>query len=789
MMHLICNIDAFVLILQHSCNINKQMIRVLLLSLYTFLLPFGALAQDKINISGKVLNENTQEIVVHAYIKIGNQITVLSNHQGEFHLNNLPKGTLNLDISHVAYLPQKLSIELNKDSIFNIYLTPKSIGLDAVDIQKTGLTNSTHSLQAEQRIESQGKNLAEALSDISGVSILRTGATIAKPMINGLYGNRIILLNNGTRHESQQWGLDHAPEIDPFAHQKISILKNAEALRYGADALGGLVKLEQNDIIKDKLIAGAVNIGANSNGRGAYLNTQLEGTKQNFSYRAGITGIMAGNLKTPDYYIANTGKQELNGNLLLGYKKERHDFSAFFSHFGTELGIFQGAHVGTKEDIFARIAHGKPFDTYDFSYEISAPKQRVSHQLAKLGYTYNLDDNQKIETYYSIQQNHRREYDLRRVQSDDTPMADIVLTTQQAEAVYKNNYSQIGIFGSLQINNNTAGTGTTPIIPNFDNHNIALFASHKINYGRNHVEIGARYDYKYFDAAGYRFAYDQMNSDGSIPQYLLKDQRHFNNFSGVVGNSLAINQHLTWKSNLSLAWRAPSASELYSDGIHHGTGTYEIGNINLESEKGLKWLNTVQYKNKWLVVNADLFGQFIDNYIYSQPNPDSVRQTIRGTFPIFQYQQDNAIFYGLDLQAILNLHKNWNYELAFSSVRAKNTSKDTYLPYIPADRIQQAIAYRFMVKDNDAYLKIKHQYQAKQDRYEPNSDFAAPPASYHTFDILANMSFRTSNANKIGLLFSVENIFNTAYKDYLDRFRYYTHSLGRNTSLKINYTF
>jgi iron complex outermembrane receptor protein len=375
------------------------------------------------------------------------------------------------------------------------------------------------------------------------------------------------------------------------------------------------------------------------------------------------------------------------------------------------------------------------------------------------------------------------------VQSDDTPMADIVLTTQQAEAIYINNNSQIGVFGSLQINNNTAGTGTTPIIPNFDNHNVALFASHRINYGRNHVELGARYDYRYFDAAGYRFVYDQMNADGSIPQYLLQDQRHFNNLSGVVENSLIINPKLTWKSNLSLAWRAPSASELYSDGIHHGTGTYEIGNINLKSEKGLKWLNTVQYKNEWLVVNADLFGHLIDNYIYSQPYPDSVRQTIRGTFPIFQYQQDNAIFYGVDLQANLDLHKNWNYEMAFSSVRAKNNTKKSYLPFIPADRIQQAIAYRFSLRDNDAYVKIKHQYQAKQNRYEPNSDFAVPPASYHTFDLMANMSWKTTNVNKIGLLVSVENIFNTAYKDYLDRFRYYTHSLGRNTSLKINYTF
>lgn len=765
------------------------MSRILLLVFSSFI-SLCTIGQQKLNISGKVINAETNEIVVHAYIKVGNQITVLSNHQGEFHLHDLPTGNLNLDISHVAYVSQKLSLDLSKDTIFNITLAPKSIHLDEIAIKKATEKQSANTLKIQQRKESQGENLAEVLADIAGVSILKTGATIAKPMINGLFGNRIILLNNGTRHESQQWGLDHAPEIDPFAHQKITILKNAEAIRYGADALGGLVKMEPLDILKNRILAGSINVGANSNGRGGYLNTQLEGTKNSFSYRTGITGIKAGNLKTPDYYIGNTGKTELNGNILLQYQKDKHQFDLYASHFGTELGIFQGAHVGTREDIFARIAHGRPFENYDFSYAISSPKQKVNHQLAKLAYNFQIDDFQNFETYYSIQQNHRREYDLRRVASDNTPMADIQLTTQQFEAVYKNRNSQVGVFGSLQINNNKAGTGSTPIIPNFDNHNLALFTSHKIHYGPHQAEVGVRYDYKYFDAAGYRYDYKNQNTDGTISQYLLTDQRHFNNFSGVLGNTITINPSFAWKSNIALAWRAPSASELYSDGIHHGTGTYEVGNINLQSEKGLKWVNTFTYKKNWLNLNADLFGQLIDNYIYSQPNPDSVRQTIRGTFPLFQYQQDDAVFYGLDVQADIKLMQNWDYQFQFSSVRAKNTWKDSYLPFIPADRIQQAIAYNFSLRDNNnAYIKVKHQFQAKQSRYEADSDFTAPPASYHTFDIIASSSWKFNKSNSIALLVTIENMFNTAYKDYLDRFRYYTHSVGRNTSLKINYTF
>lgn len=747
-------------------------------------------AQQNFSVSGKVLDAQTKEIVVHAYIRISNQITVLSNHQGEFQFHHLPSGTFNLDVSHVAYLPEKISLDLTQDSVFNIYLTPRSVSLDEVNVEKTHYSNQSNTLKSTFRKESQGKHLADVLADLAGVNVLRTGTTIAKPMINGLFGNRIVLLNNGTRHESQQWGLDHAPEIDPFASGKISILKNAEALRYGADALGGLVLLEADKIETKKLVAGALNIGANTNGKSGHINTQLEGRKNHFSYRAGLTAMKSGSLSTPDYIIGNTGKNELNGHILLNYQKQKNEFSVYFSHFGTELGIFQGAHVSTKEDIFARIAYGKPLETYDFSYDIRAPKQKVAHQLAKLSYAYQIDESTRFETNYSVQQNHRREYDLRRVQSDDTPMADIVLTTQQAEAVYKTNNTQAGIFGSIQVNNNTAGTGTTPIIPNFDNHTFAVFSNHTIHYGRNHVDLGLRYDYKYFDAAGYRFAYDQLSDDGSVPQYLLKDQRHFNNFSAVAGNTFTISRQFIWKSNFSLAWRAPSASELYSDGIHHGTGTYEIGNINLQSEKGLKWVNTFTYQNSWLHWNADLFGQVIDNYIYSQPNPDSVRQTIRGTFPIFQSAQDDAIFYGIDIQTTAHINAHWDYELNFSSVRAKNTSKNSYLPYIPADRIQQAITYKYSLSENNhSYIKAKHQFQSRQSRYETASDFSPPPISYHTFDLIAYSNWKLSPTRSIGVSLIGENIFNKSYKDYLDRFRYFSHSVGRNFALKVNYTF
>lgn len=755
-----------------------------------------AMAQEKgchLHVKGKVIASENNQPIAHAQIKIANQHTVLSNHQGEYIIQNLCEGTVNLYLSHISYKAQHQSFTIQKDTIITLFMDNKSVELETVGVQSVVAKKNSQSgykISQEKIKLSQGNNLAEVLANIDGVSVLKTGTNISKPVLNGLFGNRLILLNNGVRHESQQWGPDHAPEIDPFAGQDIIVIKNADAVRYGPDALAGIIQINPSAIDKSRKVLSNTALVLNTNGRGAVLNTQLEGNIKNFAYRFGVTGKKSGNLKTADYYLGNTGTEELNLNLLTEYKWKKSDFQFSFSHFSTTLGIFEGAHIGSKEDILSRIAHGRPFEIYDFSYDINAPKQEVMHQVAKLRYQYKINDDSKLEAQYSFQRNHRKEFDLRRVLEDNVPMADIILSTQQLELIYKRLNTMVGISGTLQVNNNTPGTGSTPFIPNFDNHTLGVFASQQIPFGKKVVELGIRYDYKYFDVAGYRYDYNNPNNDGSIDQYLLKDQKHFNNISGIAGLSYPINTNLSWKTNIGLAWRAPSANELYSDGIHHGTGTYEVGNQALKSEKGIKWVNSLFFKNQSINAHLDIFTQMIDDYIYSEPTPDSTRQTIRGTFPLFQYTQANALFYGLDYTMDINVARDWTYELGVAIVRAKNTSDDEYLPYIPTDSYRQAIRYSLPIRRlSDTYVKIEQVFHDKQRRYTEGTDFTVPPSAYTLFNMAAGTYIKSKSNRITGIHLTVDNLFNTEYKDYMDRFRYYAHALGRNISLKINYTF
>ena len=79
--------------------------------------------------------------------------------------------------------------------------------------------------------EIRGLSLGESLKSIAGVNSLQTGPSISKPVIHGVYSNRILILNNGVRQEGQNWGNDHAPEIDPFIATKLSVIKGPASIR------------------------------------------------------------------------------------------------------------------------------------------------------------------------------------------------------------------------------------------------------------------------------------------------------------------------------------------------------------------------------------------------------------------------------------------------------------------------------------------------------------------------------------------------------------------------------
>jgi iron complex outermembrane receptor protein len=673
-------------------------------------------------------------------------------------------------------------------------------------------TSVSSTLSQQQLDMSRGAALGDVLKAVSGVNVLKTGATISKPVVHGLHSNRVLILNNGVRLEGQAWGAEHAPEIDPFIAKRMHVVKGAESVRYGAEAIGGLILVEPPELPEGPEVGGELYATAASNGRSlatsAMLNGGVSGWK-GFGWRVQGTFRKAGNARSADYFLGNTGLGELNYSAAMGYKTAHSAYEAYYSQFSTTLGIVYSAHVGTREDIDARIAAGRPQESYGFTYDITAPRQRINHQLLKLKAHYDFKDHQSMTVVYGLQQNHRKEFDFRRGDREALPITDLVLNTHTLDLDLEKTLPSgvkrtYGFNGLLQVNNNVPGTLANTFIPNYDSFTGGVFAIQKWPGKVFDFEAGLRYDFKTFDAAGFRFLTDQpegasdqsatdSNQSGDsgaagVSEEYYGGQSQFHNITGSAGALWRLNQSWHLTTNIGVAWRVPTANELFSNGLHHGAGLYEIGDPSMKSEQGYKWINAIKHFSGPLTFELDVYAQLIRHYIYSQPDL-SYRQTVRGTYPVFRYRQTNASFIGADLSASYRFLPRLSYQVNAAIVRARDIQNDRYLPYIPADRVDHSIKLELDVKGlQESYIQFGHGLVARQHRYDPASDFAAPPPAYHLFNFIAGTRYAIGS-RQLGANIGVENLFNKSYKEYMNRYRYYIHDMGRNITLRLNYTF
>ncbi len=735
-----------------------------------------------------IVDEQTLQPVVGAVVQL-NKVNSQSDPDGYAVFPRVCQGLFHVHVQATGYQSTGQELRYDYTDSIRIVLQPLRNTLDAIEIsshrQSVQSANAVSSLQGEELDKLKGKNLAGMLSNIAGVQMLQTGATIGKPVVNGMHSNRLLILNNGIRQEGQQWGSEHAPEIDPFIAQSISVIKGAEAIRYGAEAMGGVIIIEPPALPKDSALHAEVDLATASNGRSGTVAGMLSGNLKRIptlSWRVQGSGKQGGNFNSAHYYLDNTGVKELNYSAALGYSGKHLQFDLFYSRFNTELGIFKGSHIGSKEDLLAAINRGAPATEGSFYYGIDAPRQHIDHHLLKARGHIHLTDYLHINLQYGFQKNRRQEYDLRRGGRTSIPSMDFDLLTHTADATLE--YfdgsrwkGMVGVNGTMQQNSSAANLYTSPLIPDYNSSGTGVYAIGKWLQRTFELEAGVRYDYKYLTALGYR---------GPV---LYGGQRSFHNVSGSLGLVYHINNQTEFKSNIGTAWRPPTVNELYSTGLHHGAAAVEYGDSSLQSEKSIQWMNTVHYANtaQWLILDADIYAHYFNGYIYLMPT-GTFSESLRGAFPVFQAESTNALFAGADLSAQLRFSKHFTYQVKAAIVRAKDVQHDRYLPMIPADKWEHSLTARYDLLPflQESYLQLTHVYVARQSRYEPNSDFAAPPPAYQLININLGTQLHFGKQN-LSVHFSIENLTNVSYKDYMNRYRYYAHDIGRNYVLRLSY--
>jgi len=733
-------------------------------------------------ISGKINNKANQQVVagVTVLVKPGN-FKVISDSLGNFFIPQLCPKKYILELYSKNELIERKTINLLKSETLNF-----SINLNVADLEEVVVTakkdanqNTIKQSLSEKEInQTRGQTLGEVLQRVNGVTVLQTGSTIFKPVIHGLHSQRILILNNGVRQEGQQWGSEHAPEIDPFTADKFTVLKGAGALRYGSDAIGGAVLVEPKALPETVGTSGEINTAYFDNNRMYVLNGMVQHTLKKapaFSWRLQATYKRGGNSRTPNYWLWNTGVEEFNYAATAVYRGKKVTTELFLSAFNTDLGIFTGSHIGNLTDLQTAIQSNKPLQNIDaFSYEIGRPRQEVSHFMLKSKTVYQLNEWYKMNLVISRQENIRREYD--RAIITDRPELDLNIGTsivdlslEQVEG--KPQQTIVGITGTLQEN---VWSGSRFFIPNFKSTNLSAYAIRKWNVQPWSFETGIRYDYKTLTT--FR---NQNNQIRSLDQ-------QFNNLSASVGATYKINRDLRLLINAAMAWRAPQVNELFVNGLHHGSASFEIGDSTLKSEKAYNFSAQLKYEpdSSWNI-DIGVYYNLIDDFINLVPSvPPTL--TLRGAYPTFRFIQTNALLAGTDISVQKIFSKHWTGGVKAAILFARDRVKNDWLLQMPANRFEYDLTYNFSTRQmRNSYVQLKWIQVLEQTRVPTGfTDYLPPPPAYN----LLNIEFATTlqiynKSTTFGL--SVLNSLNTQYRDYMNRFRYFNDEVGRSLVLRV----
>ena len=750
-------------------------------------------AQDSdslVTLSGKVMSRDSRPLPGATLFISELDRGTATDTNGRFLLEKLQTGTYQLEIRYIGYhkIDTLITLDRSKEVVFTLSVNAALMDELFVTAGRDTLAASVKSttvLTKDELDRNRGQTLGDMLEKIPGVTTMTTGPAVSKPVIRGLHSQRIALINHGVTQEGQQWGSDHAPEIDPFSPDRLEVIRGASGVEYGPGAIGGVVRVDTDPIQKNVPIKGMLSLNGYTNNNQGAGSLRLEGgtgAQNNLGWRIQSSYRNAGDSQSPDDVIRNSGFRERNFNMTLNYEQSRLRHDLYFSHFETELGIFRGAHIGNVTDLKRAIELGRPTVDFEASRSIDNPRQEINHDLLRYKGRYNWENIGQLELQVGWQENRRKEFDLHRnfgsqAGLNDRAAFDLELTTWTADLKFRHEPTELGFWGTTGITSmkqaNVRQTSGS-LIPNFSSWTAGAFALEHWSNDRINAEVGIRVDL-------------HQRQVFTVEDRIVREH-NFSYASPSFAGGLTYTFKPDWSvsGNISTAWRPPGVNEQFSDGVHHGTAQFEQGNINLDPERSFSTDITLRHKSPATFFEVSVFNNIIDNYIFLQPGDEPVL-SIRGSFPFFSYEQTKARISGFELLSEHRLTRRLQLGSSVSVLRGWNRTQNRPLIFMPSDRFQLTAHYDFLrgiAPLNNSYIEVSGMLVRRQTHFPQGIDFAPPPEGYRLLDIETGGDFRWGERN-ITFNLTISNLLNSSYRDYLSRFRFFVDDPGRNIIMRI----
>ena len=785
--------------------------------LLLFFSVLGYISQAQHQLTGVIVNENDYPLSgahIHAVYQ-----NAVSDADGTFTFSNLQTGDIALYISYLGYQGKDTIVSVDKDIHIQIQLLPDSNTLDEVVLQTTNKRPEIINKETVSDTYIQERfsgSLASSLQRISGVNATEIGAGASKPIVRGLGFNRVVVAENGTKHEGQQWGADHGLEIDAFAAEEVEVIKNSGAIEYGSDAIGGVVNIKTDAVPNKNSFTGSYTALGRSANHTFANSLQLKSRGDKFFYKLKATTFDYGDynvptdtvtyltIKMPVYNnrLKNTAGKERNLMGQVGFVSDFFRSILTVSNTYLKAGFFPGSH-GVPS--VSRVLDDGDRRNIEFPY------QRVNHfKLTNTNTWFFNKTNVVLSLNY--QNNRRQEYsefhthfgNQEAPQHNPNLELDFNLDTFDVQAkvdYFLSNTHEFKFGIQSQLQKNDIG-GYAFLLPKYTRNTVGAFAIYNYKPSKKWAfNTGVRGDFsqlnvkEYFDPILYAYLLDNGQSEADASAYALRSQelsREFSNVNFLLGAAYRPNDFWEVSASAGTNFRLPTAIELSANGIHHGSFRHEQGNPSLDTEKGFVVDGKVQFtKTNW-AISFNPYLYYFSNYIFLQPSGRFSPLPHGGQ--IYNFTQSEAVLSGVELSVEKTFLEKWNayavFEYLYNQQLTKDSSRNYPLPFSPPINGFFELRYDVLSQTNKVIEELSvganTTLALAQDRIAQNEE---PTDGYVLFGAQLTSKVHVQKF-RAEVTLRASNIFNTRYFNHTNFYRALEiPEMGRNIQLLIKIPF
>ena len=581
--------------------------------------------------------------------------------------------------------------------------------------------------------------LAQTVESVPGVAVTSMGPGTSQPVIRGLGGDRILVLEDGQRvGDVVNSGADHATAVTPSSARRIEVIRGPSAILYGSSALGGVINVVRDEIPRavPYRATGFTLLETQTATRAFGGSSQVTfGVTEHVPLRVEVSKREGGNLRTPIGSLAATQTDVWSLAAGTSWVDDWGYTGGSFRFYRNDYGI-PGGFVG---------GHTNPVRT---EQERTASRFRSVFRPDRGFEAIEIDAGY---TWYRHQE------------WETTTILGTVFERQIASGEARARHAGWGPFASGAVGARVSwehfGFGGELYSPNTRRTTQAVYVLEEIQLNQVSIEAGLRYDRVELEPNE-----EEMSDIGHIRT------RSFSAVSGALGAILPLTERIALGASLGRAFRTPDVPELYSEGPHLAANSYDVGNPSLDTETGLGIDVFGRITGQRLSAEVTWFRNTIAGYIF----PQATGELSRILLPIYQFVGEDAVLTGFESELGLAMPAGIKVEAAASYVHGTLRATDEPLPFIPPFQSRLAVSYSPV----DWFLGAEMRMASSQKR---TGRFEEPTDGYATLGLSGGM--RLTFAGRLHVVtLHLDNLGDTEYRNHLSRVKEIMPEAGRSIS-------